>query len=197
MKSMRRINTGFIATFVLLLAACASGPSITSEADPQADFGRYRTFGFYAPLALESSGYTTPTSERIKAAARAQMESRGYVYSADQPDLLVNINGNLQERTDVSTVPSMDYGRYYGYRARYVGVPIWTEQTRVSQYTEGTLNIDVIDRAQNKLVWEGIAVGRVSKVKPEERAARIDAAVADIFAQYRYRAGSGTPAATP
>lgn len=197
MKATQRITTGFIATFVLLLAACASGPSITSEADPQADFGRYRTFGFYAPLALESAGYATPTTERIKAATRAQMESRGYVYSAEQPDLLVNINGNLQERTDVSTVPSMDYGRYYGYRARYVGVPVWTEQTRVSQYTEGTLNIDVIDRAQNKLVWEGIAVGRVSKMKPEERAARIDAAVADIFAQYRYRAGSGTPATTP
>ena len=77
-------------------------------------------------------------------------------------------------------------------------VPMWTEETRVSQYTEGTLNIDVIDRAQNKMVWEGIAVGRVSKnVKPEERAARIDSAVADIFAKFPYRAGSGTPAATP
>ena len=112
---------------------------------------------------------------------------------------LANINGNMQERTDVSTFPSMDYARYYGYRGRGMyAVPVWTEETRVSQYTEGTLNIDVVDRAQNKMVWEGVAVGRVSKnVKPEERAVRIDAAVADIFAQFPYRAGSGTPVATP
>ena len=76
-------------------------------------------------------------------------------------------------------------------------VPMWTEETRVSQYTEGTLNIDVIDRAQNRMVWEGIAVGRVSKMKPEARAARIDATVADIFASFPYRAGSGAPVAAP
>ena len=198
MKASQRTAAGFIAAFVLLLAACATGPRITSEVDPQADFGKYRSFAFYAPLALESAGYATPTTDRIKTATRAQMESRGYVYNAEQPDLLVNINGNLQERTDVTTMPSMDYAHYYSYRARgYVSVPVWRDETHVSQYTEGTLNIDVIDRAQNKMVWEGIAVGRVGKMKPEERAVRIDAAVADIFAQFPYRAGSGTPVATP
>ena len=38
---------------------------------------------------------------------------------------------------------------------------------------------------------EGIAVGRVSNSKdPAQRDARIDGAIADIFAQYPYRAGS-------
>lgn len=199
MKVAQRIATGLVGTFVLLLAACASGPSITSQVDPQADFGKYRSFAFYEPLALESEGYATPTTDRIKAATRAQMASRGYVYSTGQPDLLVNINGNLQERTDVSTVPSMNYSRYYGYRGRgFYSSPIWMDEVRVSQYTEGTINIDVVDRAQKKMVWGGIAVGRVNKkVTPEERAARIDGAVADIFAQFPYRAGSGAPAATP
>ena len=198
MRVPQRFTVVAVVALVLLLAACATGPRITSEVDPQADFASYRTFAFYSPLALEKEGYATPTSERIKAATRAQMESRGYVYSAEQADLLVNINGNLQERTDVSTVPSMDYARYYGYRGRGMyAVPVWTEETRVSQYTEGTLNIDVIDRAQNRMVWEGIAVRRVSKMKPEARAARIDATVADIFASFPYRAGSGAPVAAP
>ena len=59
------------------------------------------------------------------------------------------------------------------------------------QYTEGTLNIDLVDRQKNRLVWEGIAVGRIAKLKPEERAARIDATMAEIFARYPYRAGAG------
>ena len=198
MRVPQRFTVVAVVALVLLLAACATGPRITSEVDPQADFASYRTFAFYSPLALEKDGYATPTSERIKAATRAQMESRGYVYSAEQADLLVNINGNVQERTDVTTMPSMDYAHYYSYRARgYVSVPVWRDETYVSQYTEGTLNIDVIDRAQNRMVWEGIAVGRVGKMKPEARAARIDATVADIFASFPYRAGSGAPVAAP
>ena len=107
MRVPQRFTAVAVVALVLLLAACATGPRITSEVDPQADFASYRTFAFYSPLALEKEGYATPTSERIKAATRAQMESRGYVYSAEQADLLVNINGNVQERTDVTTMPSM------------------------------------------------------------------------------------------
>ncbi|RYZ74980.1 MAG: DUF4136 domain-containing protein, partial [Lysobacteraceae bacterium] len=55
---------GWLAV-MLLLAGCASAPRIDSAADPEADFGRYRSFGFYAPLALEKQGYATPATDRI------------------------------------------------------------------------------------------------------------------------------------
>ena len=58
---------------LLALAACASAPRVASQADPGADFSRYRSFAFYTPLALEQNGYTTITSNRIRAAVRAQM----------------------------------------------------------------------------------------------------------------------------
>ena len=194
MQVQRRVALLALGALALLLAGCASGPRISSEADPEANFGSYRSFGFYAPLALEKEGYATPTTDRIKAAARAQLESRGYVYSADRPDLWVNLNAYMQERTDVSTIPTVDYNYYYSYRARsYFAVPYWHDQTRVRQYTEGTLNVDLVDRQKNRLVWEGIAVGRIAKLKPEERAARIDATMAEIFARYPYRAGQSAP----
>lgn len=175
---------------VALLAACATGPQITTEADPQADFARYRTFAFYSPLAIEAHGYSTPTSNRIRQAARAQMEARGYVYDEREPDLWVNLNAYLQERTDVTTMPEVDYTYYYSYRARaYVAVPYWRERTDVRRYTEGTLNVDLVDARENRLVWTGVAVGHARRGStPEERGARIDAAMADIFARYPYRA---------
>ena len=188
----RRLGILVLGLCVLAIAGCASGPRISSEADPEANFGSYRTFGFYAPLALEKEGYATPTTDRIKAAARSQLESRGYVYSADQPDLWVNLNAYMQEKTSVTSFPTVDYNYYYSYRARsYFAVPYWRDQTDVRQYTEGTLNVDLVDRQKNRLVWEGIAVGRIAKLKPEERAARIDATMAEIFARYPYRAGAG------
>lgn len=198
MQLSRRFSGSVLGICVLLLAGCATGPQITSEADPEADFGSYRTFGFYAPLALEKEGYATPTTDRIKAAARAQLESRGYVYTPEQPDLWVNLNAYMQKRTDVTSFPTVDYNYYYSYRARsYFAVPFWHDDIHVRQYTEGTLNVDLVDRRKNRLVWEGIAVGRIAKLKPEERAARIDSTLADIFARYPYRAGSAAPAVRP
>ena len=192
MQLSRRFSVWVLGLCVLAIAGCATGPRISSEVDPEADFGSYRTFGFYAPLALEKEGYATPTTDRIKTAARAQLESRGYVYAAEQPDLWVNLNAYMQEKTSVTSIPTVDYNYYYSYRARsYFAVPYWRDQTEVRNYTEGTLNVDLVDRRKNRLVWEGIAVGRIAKLKPEERAARIDATMTEIVARYPYRAGGG------
>ncbi|TYT26016.1 DUF4136 domain-containing protein [Luteimonas viscosa] len=188
-----RVSTWVVGLAVaLLLAGCATGPRISTEADPEADFSRYRSFGFYSPLAIEKEGYSSAASERMKAAARAQMEARGYVFTSEQPDLWLNINAYAQQRTDVSSMPTVDYAYYYSYRARgYYVVPYWRDRTDVYRYTEGTLNVDLVDAARNRLVWEGIAVGRVSRGKdPAERNARIDSTMAEIFAEYPYRAGS-------
>jgi len=192
----RNAGRWMAAAAVLLLAACATGPRVTSDVDPSANFAQYRTFAFYTPLAIESQGYATLTSGRTKDAARAQMESRGYVYDETSPDLWVNLNAYMQEKTGVVSVPEVDYDYYYSYRARrYVSVPYWRDRTDVYQYTEGTLNVDLVDAKQNRLVWTGVAVGRVGRTKPEERGAKIDAAIAEIYLRYPYRAGSGTPAA--
>nr|WP_298128982.1 DUF4136 domain-containing protein [uncultured Pseudoxanthomonas sp.] len=194
----RNAGRWMLAAGVLLLAACATGPRVTSDVDPSANFGQYRSFAFYSPLAIEGQGYATLTSGRTKDAARRQMEARGYVYDETSPDLWVNLNAYMQEKTDVVNTPEVDYDYYYSYRARrYVSVPYWRDRTDVYTYTEGTLNVDLVDAKQNRLVWTGVAVGRVGRTKPEERGAKIDAAVAEIFLRYPYRAGSGTPAATP
>lgn len=189
-RTPRIAGWGLLALAALLLAACATGPRISSEADPSADFSRYRSFAFYSPLAIESQGYSTPTSNRIRQAARAQMEARGYVYDEREPDLWVNLNAYLQERTDVTTIPEVDYDYYYSYRARsYMAVPYWRDRTSVRRYTEGTLNVDLVDARQNRMVWTGVAVGRASRSSsPTERATQIDGAMADIFASYPYRA---------
>ena len=174
-----------------LLAGCATGPRITTEADPRADFSAYRTWSFYTPLAIEKEGYETQTSEITKAAVRAEMERRGYRYTESDPDLWVNINAYMERRTDVSSIPTVDYAYYYSYRHRgYFAVPYWNERTNVYRYTEGTMNVDLVDAREKRLVWEGIAVGRVANLKPEQRAQRINSTIAEIFANYPHQAGA-------
>ena len=181
-----------VLSSLLALAACVSAPRVASQADPGADFSRYRSFAFYTPLALEQNGYTTITSNRIRAAVRAQMEARGYAFDEADPDLWVNLNAYLQDKTRVTTMPEVDYDYYYSYRARgYVAVPYWRDRTDVRQYTEGTLNVDLVDARRKQLVWEGIAVGTVGRADAQRRGEQIDAAVAAIFAAYPHRAAAG------
>lgn len=179
----------------VLAGACATGPRVRSEADPSADFGQYRTWGFYKPIAMEESGYSTWISDRIKDDVRREMEARGYRYAENAPDLQVNFQGIVREKTDVYSVPRSDFQYFYSYRRRaYFAVPVWYDETQVNRYTEGTLTVDLVDARRNRMVWTGAAIGRVVKRTPQEKMAEVDQAIASIFADYPYRAGSGQPA---
>jgi hypothetical protein len=172
---------------LLLLAACATGPQVSSTESANAEFHRYRSFAFYEPLAMERGGYATPASERARAVARREMEARGYRYDPEAPDLWLNINAYLVERTNVSSMPTIDWAYYYSYRHGYVAVPFHTERTLVSEYREGTMNVDLVDVQRNRLVWEGVATGRAPRSQAD-RLARIDETMALIFRQFPYGA---------
>jgi hypothetical protein len=198
MKASRHISHGWHGLLALaalaLLAACATGPRVHTDTDPQADFSHYRTYGFYQPLAMEQSGYSSYLSDQLKTSIRREMDARGYRFDAASPDLKVNFQGVIRERTDVYQVPRSDVRFFYSYRARsYVGFPVWYDETRISQYTEGTLTVDLVDAAKNRLVWTGDAIGRVTQKTAQQRAVAADQAISAIFAKYPYRAGSGAP----
>ena len=99
MKAPTLLAAGCLAA---LLSACATGPSIRSDYDQKADFSRYRTFGYMSPLGTDKAGYSSLLTERLKDATRGQMEMRGYVYNTADPDLLINFNGKLQQKTQVA-----------------------------------------------------------------------------------------------
>ncbi len=201
MNSMKRFIRPFMAAIAacVVLAACATGPRVRTDYDPGANFAQYKTWGWYSPIAMEQAGYSSWISERIKADVQREMEARGYRYDAAAPDLKVNFQAVVQERNDVYSMPRSDLAWAYSYRARsYVAVPVWYDETVVSSYTEGTLTLDLVDAAKNRMVWTGDAIGRiVNKRTPEERAADIDASVAAIFAKYPFQAGNGQPLPLP
>lgn len=177
----------------LLIASCASKPKIESDYDRTVDFGQYKTYAFFNPMGIENPNYSSIYGSIFREAISKEMESRGYTMS-DNPDLLINVSGRLEDKTKVTTTsdPYMS-GGYYGYRRGAYGA--WGgygygTQTHVSQYTEGTVNVDMVDRAQKRMVWEGVAVGRVNEKRTnEETRTNIHAGIAEMFAGYPFRAG--------
>lgn len=173
-----------LATLALgtALAACSSGPKIRADADPSVDFKSYRTFGFFEQLATDKSKYSTMLTTRLKDAARRELQTRGYEEAA-QPQLLVNFNTNVENRTDVQSTPSS--AGFYGYRGGMYGAwGSYPQDVYTTHYQEGTLAIDVVDSSKSQLVWQGIAQARLTKTMLENPGATIDSVVADIFAKY-------------
>jgi hypothetical protein len=120
------------------------------------------------------------------AAIDREMQARGYQKS-DNPDLLVNFNANLQDKTKVSTTPAMGMSGYYGYRGSYYGP--WggygmATETHVSQYTEGTVNIDLVDADRKQLVWEAVGVGRIRDDTFDNLEQKVNEAVPKFFEQF-------------
>lgn len=181
----------------LVAAGCASGPRVRAERDKTVDFSRYRTFAFADPLGTDREGYQTIVSQYLKAATRSELEARGLRLVEANPQMLVNFSGKLSEKFRTSTVPSsaitFGYGRggYYGYRTGiYTTWPLYAPETRVDSYTEGTLNIDIIDATKKQMIWEGVAVGRVTEETMENLQPKINEAVTAIFANYPIKSAS-------
>lgn len=179
-----------ILAAALVIGACASSPRIVTNADPDADFGAYRTFIFATPLGTDRPGGTrTLLSHHLVESVTAEMQRRGYALADSGADLTLNFYVSTEEKIDVREIPAGPpwYG-YYGYRRGLYGA--WDGYaTEVTQYTEGTLNVDVIDTRKNQLVWEGAVIGRVRDVADEGLQHRVIEAVEQLFARYPYRAG--------
>jgi hypothetical protein len=196
-----RIATSLLLLFMgYALAGCASGPEILVDYDDNAPFDTYQTYNFMEGAGPDHDNYQSFFSKYVIEAVTIEMENRGYTKS-DDPDLLINFNANLQDKTKVTTSsapPPMMYGGggYYGYRGSAYGA--WGgygygTETHVSQYTEGTFNIDIVDSKRHQLVWEAVGIGRVSEKKLENLEETVKTGVPNYFSGYPFRAGEANP----
>lgn len=146
-----------ILLLCLLLTACGS---IKIENVNQAkDFSvsKYKTFGFFE---VDASGdglgseYTS-NLELLKKAITNEFAAKG-ITQADNPDLLVNIgivvSQEVQTRETSYANPG-DRAAYMGQRNYY-----WqSEEVVIGTYKQGSVTLDLVDRATSKLVWQGTA----------------------------------------
>ena len=175
-----------------LLAACSSGPKIQTDYDHSIDFSQFRTYGYFNPMGIENQNYSSILGQMFRNAIDAEMQPRGYVKS-DSPDILINVSARLQDKTRVTTTPDPMSGGYYGYRGDLYdpwGGYGYGTTTHVSQYTEGTVNVDMVATQHKRMIWEGVAIGRVNEKDSTERLrADIQSGVAEMFKGYPFSAG--------
>jgi hypothetical protein len=181
-----------LGCMVFAVAGCSSGLAVRSDADPEADFSSYRSWDFFDPMGIEG-GYNSPVyGELFREAITREMSERGYRLSSEA-DLLINVTlrGDDKVKMTSYTSPYLS-GHYYGRpgspaygSSMGVGVGVSSRATKV---TEASVFIDLVDRRQQRVVWQGVAVTDANdKVALQLRDA-VYTAVNRVYDLYPYRA---------
>ncbi len=196
-QPLKQLSRIILIVSACAVAGCASGPDILWDYDRGANFAAYNTYNFVDGAGPDYGNYQSFFTKYVITAVTIEMEKRGYTKS-DDPDLLVNFNAKLNEKIDVRSSPAPMAGGYYGYRGGAYGYGAWggygyATETHVSEYTEGTFNIDIIDNRRHQLVWEAVGVGRVTDKKRENLEETVKTGVPQYFANFPFVAGSASP----
>jgi hypothetical protein len=174
--------TAVFLVAALLLAACQTPPRVTSQVAPAANLAQFHTYAFMDKLSTDTAGYTSITTQIMKEAVTRELSARGFTLSA-QPQLLVNfvattkdkVEGDADPRFDVS-YGHWDWGRA-GWGADWGGSDIHTVR-------EDTLTVDLVEKAENVLVWSGSAIYRPTEKDENDARPVINDAMARVFARY-------------
>jgi len=197
MRSTQHVRTAVLtALFTLFVSACATYPKHFSNESPLAEFDRYRTYAFAERLDTdENQEVRSLLSQYLTTEIRSQMTARGYVETTDNPDLIFNFR--LATKEKIRNSPSVGVSGSYGWgNGPYYGVYGSRDYDRITQFTEGSLHVTLIDTANKNVAWEGLTINRVDDAVLEDINADVRAAVTELFALFpHYAPGASRPVA--
>ncbi len=169
---MKSLKAAVALAAVVLIAACASGPTINTDFNPTTNFAQYHSFGFKSTEQIPD-----PIVEsRIQSAVTAALTSKGWTLNNQNPDIWVVPHVAMSEQTQLNT-----YNQGWGY-GRWGGGP---STTTVEKIPVGTVLIDLVDAKASQLVWRGTASNTLQQsASPEQRQQNLNSAMQDLFKNF-------------
>jgi len=155
---MRFPNFLLIGAFVYW--SCGPSLKITTDYDKSVDFSKYKSFAIYNTEGL-TDALSQLNHDRVINAVKTEMAKKGFAENTGAPDLMVNINAVLKQKSSVSSTNYYAYGSVY--RPYTWGPGVSYTDYDVRHYKDGSLIIDVVDAQAKKLVWQGIGNKEIDK----------------------------------
>ncbi|MDA9126004.1 DUF4136 domain-containing protein [Flavobacteriaceae bacterium] len=138
---------------LLFLTSCQS-VHVVSDYDKVAPFKTYKTFGFHKE-GVDRAEISDLDKRRILNAIEAALLEKGFTKS-NNPDLLVNFFTKEKQQINIYNNNFNSFGWGWGWG------PFFGTQYNVSNSTQGTLYIDLIDTKRKELIWQGIGRGNLT-----------------------------------
>lgn len=175
-----------LLAIAVLLGACQS--QVNQDFDASRDFAAYRSWSWKEPALQyrpdDPRIKSDLTEQRIRQAVSDQLDQRGLrPASGAKGDLNVQTYLIVENRQQQVTT-NYGGGGYWGSPWHgYWGAPMY--ETRNITYTVATIQIDLLDAKDGKLVWRGSDEQTLSSTpNPADRSTAVRATVARILANY-------------
>jgi hypothetical protein len=169
-----------LLTLVILFSSC-SAVKVAVDYDSKVDFKKYKTFAFYK-TGIDKAKISDLDKKRILRAIESELSLLGLVKS-ESPDMLVSIFTKSREKVDVNQNNNFGYGFGWGWNP-WMWNGMNNNSMNISQYTEGTLFIDFIDKQKKELVWQGVGTGALKIQNLEKKEARVKEFVKEIVSKF-------------
>jgi hypothetical protein len=180
-----------VLMFAVLLSACET-TQVNHDFDTHRDFGGYRSWSWKEPgLQYQPNDpriKSDLTEQRIRESVAEQLDQRGLRMAQPGTNADVKVQAYLIVENRQQLITN-NYGGGWGGGwggpwGGYWGSPLNTE-TRSVDYKVSTLQIDLLDGKDGKLVWRGSTEQIVNEnANPAARDTAIRQTVAKILSQY-------------
>ena len=181
-----RLASLTITTLVIAVAGCRGAIAVRTMVAPDAGLSRLQTFRILPGPARRDGRPMTGTDDPMisnsiaNRAIREQIvkafQARGYTLDEGSADFGVAFYATAREKLDVTV---WDYGYPFYPRWRRYPPPVQT----VTQYTEGTVVIDVVQAGTHELLWRGEGKAELSD-DPSENVRQLAKTASAIVNQF-------------
>ena len=186
---MKVIHIIVISLVAILFSACSATSAIKVNFDrnAQVDMSSYKTFSWLkSDKILASSEDVNPVMKlRIDEAIEKAFIAKGYqlVEDTEQADFTISYTVGSRDKIKVDSFPT-SYRTTFGWgRGYYGGISMGTE-TRVRNYTEGKLAVDVYDVKSKQPAWHGWATKRLTSADKQEMETTINLIAQEVINQF-------------
>jgi hypothetical protein len=174
---------------VVLLSTGCSGLSIYTDFDREADFASIETFAWRG--SNQTLAISAPLVHgRIIAGIENGFKDSGLTQVDSDPDVYIDYHTDAADQfrvdtTHVSMHPSWNWNSHWVWSSSG-GMGATTSTSRVHQYQQGTLIIDVWYAAGDQLIWRGSAEAAIPS-NPSRTDAKIDRAIERMISDWQRR----------
>jgi uncharacterized protein DUF4136 len=184
----------FVLVVFWMAAACAPSPKIGYDFDRSADFTAYHSYAWLSGDQEKTGDRRADSSAvdmRIRIAVGTQLRLKGYkALPGGKPDFYVAYHIGLKDSSPSISTPYYSDGMAghaftHAADTRSAGTSTSAVNEPPPSYLTGSLLIDIIDAASQKLVWRGSAAGEVDPgLTSQQRDERTKAIVQSILSKF-------------
>lgn len=159
----------FLHILIIILLTSCSSVSVVSQRDRQVFLDDYISFNWMSNAYNEGSDQFR-VMRIIQSQALREMVLRGYAYTPESPEILVN----LEAITESNPAPQ---------NAQKSGFSYWQGYNSMQSHNPGDVVVEFVDIEREKVIWQGAIQNGLSAPQKEEKIGLI---VKELFSQLNY-----------